>query len=269
MHGLAMGNSRFKATPLLGIKWFFQLDFPGVIFFILGREPEILGDAQVIKMLSHRNHLIRWGDGETANLRTKSSWHQIGDPRLAEKLKDLLSYCDDATNVILGIPISAIESRIILNSDWPLWKIRILSSTRVLMNLKKMRRKDRRSITDAEFWYRHFSNLNSILQTVVDSKKAVLLISGDVEHAKLLHWIEDFEHFIIPSRDAFDQYEEIENFVSDWVNRKLEKMPVILLAGGSTSKVLLPKFGEQAHFIDVGSGLAYLLNGKIQRDWTS
>jgi hypothetical protein len=264
-----VGNSRFKATPLLGIKWFFQLDLPGILFFLLGRKPELLKDHQVIEMLSGRNHFIRWGDGETANLRTKSSWHQIGDPKLAEKLKELLDYCDDATNVILGVPSSAIESRVILNSDWPLWKLRILSSTRVLMNLKKMRRKDKTTIADAEFWYRNFLNLNLILQTVIDSNKAVLLISGDGEHAKLLNWIADLEHFIIPSRDAFDQYQEIENFVSDWIKKKFEKMPIILLAGGSTSKVLLPKFGEYAQFIDVGSGLAYLLKGKIQRDWTS
>jgi len=264
-----VGNSRFKATPLLGIKWFSQLDLPGILFFLLGRKPELLEDHQVIEMLSSRNHFIRWGDGETANLRTKSSWHQMGDPKLAEKLKELLDYCDDATNVILGVPSSAIESRVILNSDWPLWKLRILSSTRVLMNLKKMRRKDKTTIADAEFWYRNFLNLNLILQTVIDSNKAVLLISGDGEHAKLLNWIADLEHFIIPSRDAFDQYQEIENFVSDWVNKKFEKKPIILLAGGSTSKVLLPKFGEYAQFIDVGSGLAYLLKGKIQRDWTS
>lgn len=269
MSGSTVGNSRFRATPLLGIKWFSQLDLPGIFFFLLGRKPELLEDHQVIEMLRNRNHFIRWGDGETANLRTKSSWHQVGDPRLAEKLRDLLAYCDDSSNVILGIPISAIESRVILNSDWPLWKLRILSSTRVLMNLKKLRRKDKETIADAEFWYRHFLDMNLILGNFIDSKKAVLLISGDTEHARLLNWIADLEHYIIPSRDAFDQYQDMEKFVSVWISRKFEKELVVLLAGGSTSKVLLPKFGEYAQFIDVGSGLAYLLKGKIQRDWTN
>ena len=147
---------RFKATPMKGLKWISQLDSKGLWFLFVGREINKLEDQQVVNELKSGKSFIRWGDGETANLRGKSSWHQLGNSQLSHELDLCLDYILDVDHLVLGLPLVAVKDSMANRSSWPFWKIKVLLATRVLLNTEKFRGIPKNKISDAEIWYRKY-----------------------------------------------------------------------------------------------------------------
>ena len=259
--------NQFKPTPVKGIQWICQLDLKGLWFLIVGRTTNELSDQALVKKLEDGLSFIRWGDGETANLRGKSSWHQGANSSLSMELSHALDYMQNDAKLILGLPLVAIKGNLLRQTAWPFWKIKILLATRVLLNTKNIRTIPEDKISDAEFWYRNFSSILKILLSLEIKHRPVLLISGNESHLDALASICNVHFYQIPAVNAFAQYEEIQNFTVRWCDDRITQRPIVLLAAGSVGKLLIMHLTSRVQVIDIGSGLSALLSGKIERDW--
>jgi hypothetical protein len=260
-------TNRFKATPLKGLKWISQLDTVGLWFLFVGREITKLEDLQVVAELKNGKSFIRWGDGETANLRGKSSWHQEGDSQLSCELHRCLDYMLNVDQLVLGLPLVAMRDSITNRSSWPVWKIKVLLATRVLLNTEKFRNIPRNRISDAEIWYRRYEEIPDILKSIVMKNRPVLLISGDPSHHDVIKAICKAEFLPIHSINAFGQYQEIQSSAVEWCTKNSSERPIVLLAAGSVGKLLVMHLHPTAQVIDIGSGLSALATGIFERDW--
>jgi hypothetical protein len=259
--------NRFQATPIKGFKWMSQLDHKGFWSLIVGRTVTELNDDEVVESLKLGRSFIRWGDGETANLRGKSSWHQSGDTYLSDELARFLDYIRGADHLILGLPFVAIKGSLFNTSIWPLWKIKVLLSTRVLLNSNRIQSIPSSRVADAEIWYRIFLEIPSILLSIGVKYRPVLLVSGNDAHRDAIAAICNADYFEIRSLNAFEQYEEIHQFTFDWATSHIAERPIILLAAGSVGKLLVMHLPTEVQVVDIGSGLSALLEGRIERDW--
>lgn len=260
-------TNRFKATPIKGLKWISQLDSKGLWYLFVGREINELDDQQVIAELKNGKSFIRWGDGETANLRGKSSWHQQGDSELGYELLLCLDYMLSVDRLVLGLPLVAIKDSITNRTSWPVWKIKVLLATRILLNTEKFRSIPRNRISDAEIWYRTYEEIPNILKTIGIENRPVLLISGDPGHHNAIKAICKVDFLSINSINAFGQYREIKMSAVEWCFNHRTKRPIVLLAAGSAGKLLVMHLHPIAQIIDIGSGLSALASGVFERDW--
>lgn len=267
MIGLNRMANRFQATPIKGFKWMSQLDHKGFWSLIVGRTMTELSDDEVVENLKLGRSFIRWGDGETANLRGKSSWHQPGDAYLSDELARFLDYIRGADHLVLGLPFVAIKGSLLNGSIWPLWKIKVLLSTRVLLNSNTIKSIPNNRVADAEIWYRIFLKIPSILLSIGVKQRPVLLISGNEAHRDAVAAICNADYFGIRSMNAFEQYQEIQRFTLDWATAHIAERPIILLAAGSVGKLLVMHLPPEVQVVDIGSGLSALLKGRIERDW--
>lgn len=258
---------RFKATPIKGLKWISQLDSKGLWFLVVGREINKLEDQQVVNELKSGKSFIRWGDGETANLRGKSSWHQLGDSQLSQELDLCLDYILDVDNLVLGLPLIAIKDSMTNRSSWPFWKIKVLLATRVLLNTEKFRGIPKNKISDAEIWYRKYEEIPNILESLGIENRPVLLISGDPSHHDAIKAICNADFLPINPINAFEQYREIQTSAMEWCKGHSSERPIVLLAAGSVGKLLVMHIHPSAQVIDIGSGLSALATGIFERDW--
>lgn len=267
MIGLNRVANRFQATPIKGFKWMLQLDRKGFWSLIVGRTVTELSDNEVVESLKLGRSFIRWGDGETANLRGKSSWHQSGDTLLSDELDRFLDFIRGADHLVLGLPFVAIKGPLFNGSTWPLWKIKVLLSTRVLLNSNRIKSIPNSRVADSEIWYRIFLEIPSILLSIGVKYRPVLLISGNDTHRDALAEICSADYFKIKSLNAFEQYQEIRQFTLDWANANTAERPIILLAAGSVGKLLVTHLPPEVQVVDIGSGLSALIKGRIERDW--
>lgn len=259
--------NRFQFTPFKGFKWISQLDHKSFWSLIVGRTVTELNDDEVVKSLKLGYSFIRWGDGETANLRGKSSWHQSGDTHLSNELARFLEYSREADHLILGLPFVAIKGSLLNTSAWPLWKIKVLLSTRVLLNSNRIQSIPSSRVADSEIWYRIFLKIPSILQSLDVKFRPVLLVSGNSSHRDAIAEICNVDYFEIKSLNAFEQYQEIKQFTYNWANSHIAERPIILLAAGSVGKLLVMHLPPEVQVVDIGSGLSALQKGRIERDW--
>ena len=263
-----MDKSKIKKFSY-SVTWFSTLDIRNIYGFIFGWKRDYLSFDNLCDQLKNGKSFIRWGDGETANLRGKSTWHQLGNLQLSESLKRLIEYIQNNEDIVVfGIPKRAIEGSLLCRSEWPTWLLKILWSTRILFNSRGFRALALRKVADAEIWYTNFKLLPWVFSEVlkIENRDVGLVCSNNFE--KLFGETQSFKHFEILPRNAFDDYSVLREKVKNWTF-ECSNSPILFLAGGSASKLLISENFPSLQIIDIGSGLKALDHGKITRDWLS
>ena len=255
-------------TPIKGLLMLMKLRPVGFFRFIFGSGVKKMDDSELLMSLIKGKSFIRWGDGETANLREKSTWHQRSNHELSTKLSELLDICADSENIIMGINFQAIRNSLFDKKVWDLGNRNRLLSSRALFNHKKFYPFFRSGLADAFFFYNNFEKLVNYLSLIAPYNRPILVINSDPEILPLLKDWKSITFVRINPRDAFDEYQEMERRVESWLNSlSSEDNGLLLLSGGSASKILVTKFSELCQIIDVGSGFSFAKDGNLVMDW--
>lgn len=257
----------YKVTLASGIRWFFKLDFKGFKNFFLGENPQYVGNPEVYEYLATGYSIIRWGDGETANLRGKSTWHQESSAELSQRLEAVLQLALKKPEIMIGPSEGILEGRFLDTRSYAWSYRRNCWSTRVLFNLPKFRGLMQRRAFDASWFYKNFTQIPEVFRVLKITERDVLFVSSN--SSKFLEKECPALHFLqIDSRNAFRRYPSLEDAVERWLTEH-SRDPLVVIAGGSTSKVLISRFHPHAQFVDIGSGMRFLDEGIITYDWDS
>jgi len=257
-----------KPRSFSALLWLLQLTPLGFLRFIFGSDLKTISDSALMEELVAGKSFVRWGDGETANLRGKSTWHQSGNQKLSQELLELINYSSNSEHVIFGVNFQAIRHSLLNRKKWQWAGFRILFSSRVLFNQWKFRKLMSSPLADALFWYNHSEQLVKKLEQIAPKNRRILLIGSNSEVMSILKNWNSVTFITIPPRDAFSDIQNIIERVDSWLTTlNHDKDGIIVLSGGSASKILVPKFSHVCQIIDVGSGLAFAFEGKKVMDW--
>lgn len=257
-----------KPRSLGALSWLLRLTPLGLCRFIFGSNPAVISNSELMEGLISGKSFVRWGDGETANLRGKSTWHQSGDPKLSQKLSELIDYCSNSEHVIFGVNFQAIQHSILNRKKWQWSGFRILFSSRVLFNQWKFRKLINSPLADALFWYNHSEQLVNNLDLIIPKNRPILVVSSNSDKLSILRSWNSITLIEISPRDAFRDFQSMVDQVNVWLDTlKDPNNGIIILSGGSASKILVPKFSHFCQVIDIGSGFAFAYEGKKVMDW--
>lgn len=223
---------------------------------------QLIEQVEVTKALLNGYSLLRWADGETALARGKTIGYQEKNSELSKLLMECLT--KESENTLIGIPPANFES--ILNGRWSLRRLRIMFSTRVLHS-KKLKTNSK-IFCSTFYWYDLYSETPELISKI-RGKRPCLLVTG---HQEFLSACPSGTELIqTPTSDAFSMHENIESNIDSWItiNSHYDQMtkPLILLACGPYSKVLVRKYSGRAQAIDVGHGFNFYLSGKPKFSW--
>lgn len=254
----------YRPTYSEGLKWLLKLDFRGWLGFVLGVRTLEMTFENFIDNIKAGRSLIRWGDGETANLRIKRNWHQQGHPELSTRLYSLLEMVSQEPEILFGLPLKSLENIFVSRRDffWPnrkqLWSTRALFNQRYYRSILKIPR------IDAELFYRDPGLIPLIMKAIDAPRRDVLFISSKPSPT-LVKIVPDIDFLKIPEKDAFATVHDIERKTKKWLNNC--RRPVILFAGGSVLKAFCATLVGQCQIIDLGSGVRFLEPGERHMDW--
>jgi hypothetical protein len=256
----------YRPTYFAGLRWLLKLDLQGWSRMIRGLHLRCLGIDEVKKHLAEGYSLIRWGDGETANLRGKTTWHQTGSPELAKLLNQMLRFLSSTERRILfGIPSIALEGLILKPSSTAWSQRKQLWSSRVLFNLREFRVLTEDKVFDSGVFYSQFSRIPEILNALNTDTRDVLYISSSPAPV-LEEYCAHLSYVAIPKRDAFAEIENVKIKTLAWLSSS-KSHPLILFSGGSAVKALCPELIEKSQVVDLGSGVRFLESNRVVLDW--
>ncbi len=252
-----MNENRINPTPVKFFLEVLKLSPRQAIRVLKGNKLNLMDDSQVIHLLCNGLSLVRWADGETAIARNKSIGYQSSEPRLANKLNDLLNNPDDS--LIVGVP-SAITEKL-SRDQWTLKRLQILLSTRLY--LSKIDIGSFTHLCDTFIWYRNYEKLQRIMDIITKHRRVVLVASQE----EYLRFVPPGTSFIKTSSiDSFLEYDLIVAQLHQFIESS--KIPVtILCACGPTSKALVVDFKAFAQVIDVGHGFSFANSGMKIYAW--
>ena len=241
----------------------------GLYRFVFGSNAQMISDSEVLSRLIRGDNFIRWGDGETANLRGKSTWHQTGNEELSRKLSQLLDYCSEGDEILFGINFQAIRNSLFNRTIWNFGILQhLLLSSRALFNHRRFYPYFKHGIADALFFYHHSKDLPDYLRLIAPFERPILVITSNPEALSLLKDWSAVSFIEISPRNAFDGYLKMVHSAENWIQSlSIPKDGLILLAGGSTSKILILEFSKQCQVIDIGSGFAFAKQDNWVMDW--
>ncbi len=253
-----------KATP---IKLFCEILFLGPLGLarvIFGEKRfRLLNQDEVTKALKAQYSLLRWADGETALARGKSIGYQKRDTELAARLKNALNRPKEM--VLIGIPPANFES--LFNGKWDLLRLKIMFSTRVYLSRFVSPRRGN-LYCSTFYWYEVYSNLSNLLIDIKQNRPS-LLVAGNPDCLKACPVGTDYIQTSMTN--AYNNQAFIEAEIYHWIkfseSKFAEDKPLILLACGPYSKVLVDKYADVAQLLDVGHGFNFFLAGKPKYAW--
>jgi len=255
-------------TPLRGLKLLLTLRPLGLYKFIFGSHAQKMEDSRLITNLIEGKSFVRWGDGETANLREKSTWHQSGNLELSRKLSELIDFCSNSQDVIFGVNFQTIRASLFNRHAWDRGNRNRLLSSRALFNQNRFNRLFKSGVADALYFYYNYETLRHFMSLVASFDRPILVINSDPRVLTVLKDWSAVQFIGIEPRNAFNQYEEIERSVEAWVaSISGLRRGLLLLSGGSATKVLVTRFSKVCQIIDVGSGFSFAKEGEIVMDW--
>ena len=256
----------YRPTYLAGLRWLFKLDLQGWSRMVGGLRPKCLAIEEIKTFLAEGYSLLRWGDGETANLREKTTWHQTSDPDLAKLLNQLLQdLTSTKKRVLFGLPLNSLQGSL-LNPRSFAWSHRKqLWSSRVLFNLKRFRDLTNGHVFDSGIFYNQYSAIPGILKSLNTHARNILYISSTDAPVLKDHCLH-LSHLAIPKKDAFTDLERIRTEALSWLSASGSD-PLILFSGGSTVKALFLELVERCQVVDLGSGVRFLESSRITLDW--
>ncbi len=255
-------------TPLKGLLMLLQLTPLGLYKFIFGSSAQKMDDSELLDKLIEGKSFVRWGDGETANLREKSTWHQSGDKELSRKLAELIDFCSMSQDVIFGINFQTIRESLFNKHAWDKGNRNRLLTSRALFNQKRFNCLFNSGIADALYFYNNYKLLPHLMSLIASFERPILVINSDSKVLSVLKDWNRIEFIGIKPRDAFKQYDEIERRVETWLDSLPDqKEGLLLLSGGSATKVLVTRFSKVCQIIDIGSGFSFAKDGDMVMDW--
>ncbi len=223
---------------------------------------QLMEQAEVTRALLNGYSLFRWADGETALARGKTIGYQKKNSELSKLLMECIT--EESEKTLIGIPPANFES--IFNGRWNARRLRIMFSTRVFH--AKTLKTNSKKFCSTFYWYDLYSELPELISTI-RGKRPCLLITGNHEFLRACPSGTDL--ILTPPIDAFSQHRYIESRVDDWVMKNSQydqkTKPLILLACGPYSKVLVRKYSSGAQAIDVGHGFNFYLSGRPKFSW--
>jgi hypothetical protein len=245
--------------------WISTISAQGVIPFFRGWSISEVSDEEIVKNLSLGHSMIRWGDGETANLRLKSTFHQKSSSELSRELNYLLDQVLSNSSLMFGLPILGLQYPIVGNKNFSYSLLKIYFSTRVLFNQRRFLQFKKFPVIDQMFWYKNYSKITEILSRVDFQERSVLFISSHDEK-EFFKGCKDFTFVKVAPIDSFNYHNLLISQVTLWIDNSKQK-PLLLLAGGAASKVVGARFLEKCQVIDIGSGIRFNRIGGVKYDW--
>jgi len=240
------------------------LDLEGLVAVIRGRALDTLDFPSLLTLLSQGKSLVRWGDGETANLRNKSTWLQPKDTNLAKDLEELLDFAITSKELIFCAPHDALQHSIFSSKEWNQEKLKTLLTSRILFNLPRYRSLIERKSATSTLWYSNFDKLPELLNVIKITEKDVFFVSN--RDSKLLKSkARSYKLHLIPSRAAYLTKGEIEGSFEKWISDV--RTPIVIHSGGPTLKALSPKIMQHCQTIDIGHGMLFHATGKQLMEW--
>jgi hypothetical protein len=245
--------------------WVCTIPVKGIIPFLRGWRVTNAKDYEIVKKLTLGYSMIRWGDGETANLRMKSTFHQKKNEELAKELNNLLEKALVEPNLMFGLPILGLRYPILGSNQFNFPLLKIYFSTRVLFNQKRFLQFKKSPVVDQMFWYKNYHRLSEILTILSFQERSVLFISSFDEKDFFRNCM-DYTFVEVSPTDSFDNFRYLISQVSKWIENSPNR-PLLLLAGGAASKVVGARFTKNCQVIDVGSGIRFGRIGGVKFDW--
>ena len=253
------------ARLLLFLVWICTISIKGIFPFLRGwRVTEVI-DYEIVKNLTLGYSMIRWGDGETANLRMKSTFHQKKSEELAKELNNVLEKALVQPNLMFGLPILGLRYPILGSNLFNFSLLKIYFSTRVLFNQKRFLQFKKSPAVDQMFWYNNYSKLPEILNKLSFQERSILYISS-FDEKDFFRNCTDYTFVEVSPTDSFDNFRNLVSQVSKWIENSPNR-PLLLLAGGAASKVVGARFIENCQVIDIGSGIRFNRIGGVKYDW--
>ena len=249
-----------RPTPLRLLKEILVLSSKSKLQLITGRRNEIISDEKFIEKVIGGFSFARWGDGETAILRSKNIGYQASSKLLREKLRTLIEI-EDST-LIVGVPWCYSAS--IIDGRWTRKTLKVMFSTRVL--LYKYLIKRNRSLGRTEFFWSLGGKLKTLLDSICQGK-STLLVASDISFLDLCPRGTSFLQ--APKTDAFSRYDEISLGIDKWILDNENKGKVILCSIGPTSKAIVLDFFRKAQVLDIGHGFRFSKYGEGKWAWIS
>ena len=223
---------------------------------------QLIEQTEVTKALLNGYSLLRWADGETALARGKTIGYQEKNLELSRLLMKCIT--EESEKTLIGIPPANFES--VFNGKWNIRRLGIMFSTRVLH--AKTLKINSKKFCSTFYWYDLYSELPELISKII-GKRPCLLVTGNQEFLSACP--SGTELIQTPSIDAFSMHKKIESRIEAWIMKKSQydqnTKPLILLACGPYSKVLVHKYSNRAQAIDVGHGFNFYLSGKPKFSW--
>ncbi len=210
-------------------------------------------DETLDKLLSSNCSMCRYGDGEFKVMLGKSNGFQKKDPKLAKRLKEVITSNDDG--VLLCIPNVTSDTSLRTHEAVSFWNFflkrygagvaKLLSSKTHYYNAHVTRLyMDYQPCGKSEEWFGRLKKLWSGKEIlIVEGEKTRLGVGND-----LFDGVLNIKRILCPSKSAFSFYEDILNsVVENWHGE------LVLIALGQTATVLaydLHKKGIRA--LDIG-----------------
>lgn len=255
---------KFKATPF-NLTFEMLIQGPsGMLRIIFGeKRVRLLSQERVTEALNSQYSLLRWADGETALARGKSIGYQHASQELRYRLKNIFE--NEKERLLIGIPPANFES--IFNGKWNLPRIKIMFSTRVYLS-SRVSAKSGSQYVSTFYWYEVYSELPDLLKQIKQDRPC-LLVTGNLDFLKVCP--ANTEVIQTDREDAYENHEKVENEIDSWIENSLidypTLRPLILLACGPFSKVLVHEYANYAQMVDVGHGFNFYLAGKPKYAW--
>lgn len=251
-------------TPWKGIQWFSKLDARGFLGFFRGHSIQTMTFDELISALRRGMSLVRWGDGETANLRGKDTWHQQADGQLSKMLDQLLLGIYRSEKLVLGVPVSVVENSFLTLVIHQVRLLKIIWSTRVLLNCKLMRKLNPSRLVDSHIFLQQPERVSELLSNLDLGNRDAIYVSS-VPSNLMASFSLRLSHLIIPPRNAYSQVEMVRQKLANWL--KSAEKPIIFFSAGSAVKVLVLELVHRCQIIDLGSGLRFLDTGAQKYEW--
>lgn len=222
---------------------------------------KVLSYKKTISLIKKGKSISRFGDGEFEIIfNNKAPDFQKNDSRLAKKLSDVC-VCNDK-RLLICIPHTFKRTNDCNKFakdfwDWWLWEDNHLEKA---VNILKISKKKKKIFGDSQITrpYMDWKNKKQssrkfeLLKSIWEGKN-ILIIEGELTKLgvgnDLFDKAENIRRIIAPSRNAFDKYDDILNFV----RANVQQEELILIALGPTATVLscdLTTLGF--HALDIG-----------------